>query len=189
MRITGGRLKGRILASPKGRGIRPSAGLLREAVFSILGQDLAGRRVLDLFAGAGALAFEALSRGADFALMVDGSSKAVALMRRNVQSLGLETQARVLRWDLRRGLPPEPILQALGPFDLVFVDPPYRKGLAAKVLEHLGAAPEGFRNAKVVLESDKREVPPEGIGRLRLCGSRLFGDTRLSIFTSGESDI
>jgi 16S rRNA (guanine966-N2)-methyltransferase len=134
MRIVGGRLGGRTLASPRSQAIRPTADRLRESLFNILvhayGDPVSGARVLDLFAGTGAFGLEALSRGAAFALFVDDGAQARALLRENIAALGLGGVTRVFRRDATRLGPAHP----LEPFSLVFLDPPYGKGLAEKAL-------------------------------------------------------
>lgn len=136
MRIVGGRFGGRPLAGPKpGIGaIRPTSDRLRESLFNVLahGYDHAaeGARVLDLFAGTGAMAFEALSRGAAFALLVDDGVEARGLMRENQLAFGVAGASRIFRRDATKLGP----ISALSPFDLVFCDPPYRKGLGEKAL-------------------------------------------------------
>src|SRR5438552_7753698 len=134
MRIVGGRLRGRALATPKLLAVRPTADRLREALFNILvhayGDPVAGARVLDLFAGTGALGLEALSRGAAFALFIDDAAEARALMRQNVEALGLGGTCRIFRRDATKLGAAHPV----EPFSLVFLDPPYRQGLAEKAL-------------------------------------------------------
>jgi 16S rRNA (guanine966-N2)-methyltransferase len=134
MRIVGGRLRGRALAAPKSQEIRPTADRLRESLFNILihayGDPVAGARVLDLFAGTGALGLEALSRGAAFALFVDDGAQARALLRQNVEALGLAAMTRIFRRDAAMLGAAHPV----APFSLVFLDPPYGKGLAEKAL-------------------------------------------------------
>jgi len=134
MRIIGGRLRGRTLVAPKSQAIRPTADRLREALFNILvhayADPLSGARVLDLFAGTGALGIEALSRGATFALFVDEAAEARALIRENVAALGLGGVCRIFRRDATRLGAAYPV----EPFSLVFLDPPYGQGLAAKAL-------------------------------------------------------
>ena len=134
MRIVGGRLRGRALAAPKSPAIRPTADRLREALFNILvhayDDAVTGARVLDLFAGTGALGLEALSRGAAFALFIDDGAEARALLRENVAALGLGGVTRIFRRDackLGRAHPVEP-------FSLAFLDPPYGRGLAEAAL-------------------------------------------------------
>src|SRR6516162_383159 len=140
MRVVGGRLRGRVLASPNTAAIRPTADRLREALFNILahayGDPVTGVRVLDLFAGTGALGIEALSRGAAFALFIDAGVEARALLRENVTALGLGGQSRIFRRDATK----LGAMQAIAPFSLVFLDPPYGQGLAE---ESLASAREG----------------------------------------------
>ena len=134
MRIVGGRLRGRNLAAPRSSAMRPTADRLRESLFNILahayGDAVAGARVLDLFAGTGALGLEAISRGAAFALFVDDGTEARALLRANVEALGLGGVTRIFRRDATRLGPAHPV----EPFSLVFLDPPYGRGLAEKAL-------------------------------------------------------
>src|SRR5580700_4758578 len=139
MRIVGGRLGGRTLAAPKSQAIRPTTDRLRESLFNILlhgyGDPVSGARVLDLFAGTGALGLEAMSRGAAFALFIDDGAEARALMRANVEALGLGGTTRIFRRDATRLGSVHP----LEPFSLVFLDPPYRRGLAERSLASLAA--------------------------------------------------
>src|SRR4051795_5271583 len=134
MRIVGGRLRGRALAAPKSQAIRPTADRLRESLFNILTHayhdPITGSRVLDLFAGTGALGLEAISRGAAFALFVDDRAEARALLRQNVEALGLGGMTRIFRRDATRLGAAHPV----EPFALVFLDPPYGRGLAAPAL-------------------------------------------------------
>lgn len=134
MRVVAGRLRGRALQSPKSQAVRPTADRLREALFNILahgyGNPLDGARVLDLFAGTGALGIEALSRGAAFTLFVDDGVEARALLRSNVEALGLGGTSKVYRRDATKLGPAHP----MEPFSLVFADPPYGKGLAEQAL-------------------------------------------------------
>jgi 16S rRNA (guanine966-N2)-methyltransferase len=134
MRIVGGSLRGRTLAAPKSMAIRPTADRLRESLFNILahayGDPVSGARVLDLFAGTGALGLEALSRGAVFALFVEEGAEARALIRENVAALGLGGVSRIFRRDATRLGQAHPI----EPFSLVLLDPPYGQGLAEKAL-------------------------------------------------------
>jgi 16S rRNA (guanine966-N2)-methyltransferase len=129
-----GKLRSRPIAGPKSDAVRPTSDRLREALFNILthsyGDPVTGARVLDLFAGTGALGIEAISRGADYALFVDEGVEARALLRDNVESLGLGGVTRIFRRDASKLGPAHP----LDPFSLVFLDPPYGKGLAEKSL-------------------------------------------------------
>ena len=134
MRVVGGSIRSRPLAGPKSQAVRPTADRLREALFNILahsyGDPITGARVLDLFAGTGALGIEAISRGAAYALFVDEGVEARALLRDNVEALGLGGVTRIFRRDATQLGPAHPIEA----FSLVFLDPPYGKGLAEKAL-------------------------------------------------------
>src|SRR5437868_12159527 len=134
MRVVGGRLRGRNLAAPKTQAIRPTADRLRETLFNILAHayddPVTGARVLDLFAGTGALGIEAASRGAAFVLFVDDGAEARALIRQNVEALGLGGVSRVFRRDAAKLGAAHP----LEPFSIAFLDPPYGRGLAEQAL-------------------------------------------------------
>src|ERR1700754_1820238 len=134
MRVVGGRLRARALKGPQSQAIRPTADRLRESLFNILahayGDPVDGARVLDLFAGTGALGIEALSRGAAFTLFVDEGLEARALLRANVEALGLGGTSKVYRRDATKLGPAHP----MEPFSLVFADPPYGKGFAERTL-------------------------------------------------------
>jgi 16S rRNA (guanine966-N2)-methyltransferase len=176
MRVVGGRLKGRNLASPSSREIRPTADRLRESVFNILihayDDPLQGARVLDLFAGTGALGIEAVSRGAVFALFVDNGTEARALLRNNVEALGLGGVTKVFRRDATDLGPAHPV----EPFSLAFLDPPYGKGLAVKALASVRDGGWLTKGALVVVEEAKSAalVVPEGFEELE---RRAYDDT------------
>jgi 16S rRNA (guanine966-N2)-methyltransferase len=176
MRVVGGRLKGRSLASPSSREIRPTADRLRESLFNILvhayGDPVDGARVLDLFAGTGALGIEAISRGARFALFVDNGTEARALLRNNVEALGLGGVTKVFRRDAADLGPAHPV----EPFSLVFLDPPYGKRLAEKALASLRDGGWLLPGAMLVVEEAKAAgvVAPEGYNELE---RRVYDDT------------
>ena len=176
-------MKGRNLASPSSREIRPTADRLRESLFNILihayDDPIQGARVLDLFAGTGALGIEAISRGAKFALFVDNGTEARALLRNNVEALGLGGVTKVFRRDATSLGPAHP----MEPFSLVFLDPPYGKGLAEKALASLRdggwLAPRGLL---VVEEAKAAEfAPPEGFEELE---RRVYDDTEFVLLRS-----
>ena len=179
MRIVAGQFKGRTLAAPEGAHTRPTSDRVREALFNILEHGIAdfgvaGQRVLDLFAGTGALGLEALSRGASYCLFVEEGADARGLIRRNVEALGLTGVTKIFRRDATD----------LGPagkhagFGLVFLDPPYEKGLAERAL--LSAARGGWlaSGAVVAIEESRRAVvtlPPP----LTALDQRTWGDTQV----------
>jgi 16S rRNA (guanine966-N2)-methyltransferase len=169
--VIAGSRGGRALVTPRGGRTRPTSDRVREALFSILG-DLSGARVLDLFAGSGALAIEALSRGAAEATLVDSSPAAITAIRRNVQDLGLEAEVR--HQSVESFI--ERASKDGRQYDLVFVDPPYR--LASK-LRAIAVERVLAPGARVVAESDKR-APAEL--DLALLDERRYGDTLIRIF-------
>jgi 16S rRNA (guanine966-N2)-methyltransferase len=176
MRVVGGRLKGRTLASPSSREIRPTADRLRESLFNILihayDDPIRDARVLDLFAGTGALGIEAISRGAAFALFVDNGTEARALLRNNVEALGLGGVTKVFRRDATSLGPAHPV----EPFALVFLDPPYRMNLAEKALVSLRDGSWLTPSALLLVEEAKAAefVAPEGFEELE---RRAYDDT------------
>jgi 16S rRNA (guanine966-N2)-methyltransferase len=177
VRIVGGRLRGRALHAPASRAIRPTSERLRESIFDIIAHrhdGVEGARVVDLFAGSGALGIEALSRGAEFALFVDNGSEARALLRANVEALALGGMTRIWRADAARlGKAPA------GPaFTLAFLDPPYAEGLAGPALAALVVGGWLAPGALVVVEeAAKAEITaPAG---LEAIDERIYGDTRI----------
>jgi 16S rRNA (guanine966-N2)-methyltransferase len=176
MRVVGGRLKGRNIAAPSSRDIRPTADRLRESVFNILlhayDDPIEGARVLDLFAGTGALGIEAVSRGAAFTLFVDNGAEARALLRNNVEALGLGGVTKVYRRDATNLGPAHPV----EPFALVFLDPPYGRGLAEKALASLRSGGWLVPDALLVVEESKvaNVAAPEGFEELE---RRAYDDT------------
>jgi 16S rRNA (guanine966-N2)-methyltransferase len=171
MRITGGRLAGRRLDVPRGD-VRPTADRVRESLFARLG-CLAGKRVLDLFAGSGALGFEALSRGAAHVVFADRSSAASALLRKTAARLGVEDAVEV-----RRGEAGAVLRRLAGDrvFDLVFLDPPYASGALDGALRALVAGALLAPDALVVAETDRRHLPTPVSG-LAAVDQRRYGDT------------
>jgi 16S rRNA (guanine966-N2)-methyltransferase len=184
MRIIAGELKGRRLAAVKGL-IRPTSDKVREAIFSILGPKVLDARVLDLFAGTGALTIEALSRGAVDAVLVEEHPAALGVLRQNLDTLGLHERARVLAL---------PVLIALRKlkaqerqFSLIFLDPPYGQGLALKTLDALQDSGLLQPAARIVAEHSHREALPEQVGRLTLHQSRRYGDTQVAFYGIREN--
>jgi 16S rRNA (guanine966-N2)-methyltransferase len=176
VRVVAGEFRGRTLVAPRGRATRPTSDRVREAMFSIL-FSVEGARVLDLFAGSGALAIEALSRGAACAVLVDSSAAAVEAIRRNLSALGADAEVR--RQDAFTCL--ERARLDGRQYDLVFLDPPYRHAstLGQQLSGALGAvlAP----GARVVAESDRRAPLDLELG---LLDERRYGDTLIRIYGS-----
>lgn len=176
VRIVGGTLGGRVLRAPAGHSTRPTSEKVREAIFNIL-PDMAGARVLDLFAGSGALGIEALSRGASHATFVDKDKHALKVLRENLAELGLADRTTVIAQDAvaaaRRG--------SAEPWRFVFVDPPYASDLATRAVLALPTAslpPDAW----IVIEHDRRHAPPETLGSLLRTDQRRYGDTLVSFY-------
>jgi 16S rRNA (guanine966-N2)-methyltransferase len=180
MRVVGGSLRGRTLAAPKSQAIRPTADRLRESLFNILihayDDPIGGARVLDLFAGTGALGIEALSRGAAFTLFVDDGAEARALLRENVATLGLGGTSRIFRRDATKLGPAHPI----EPFTLVFLDPPYGRGLAEQALISARGGGWLVPDALIVVEEAEKSAfaAPEGFTALE---RRAYDDTEFIV--------
>jgi 16S rRNA (guanine966-N2)-methyltransferase len=182
MRIVGGKFKGLHLATPADLSTRPTSDRVREAVFNILahgieGLELEGARVLDLFAGTGALGFEALSRGGRHCQFVDESAEARGLVRTNADKLGVIGQCKIWRRDAADLGPCAPLPK----FDLVFCDPPYGKGLGKKALLSLVNGDWLNAGAIVVLEEGGKAVVPE-IAGLTLIDEREYGETMVRFY-------
>jgi 16S rRNA (guanine966-N2)-methyltransferase len=183
MRITGGTLRGRTLAAPADMRVRPTSDKVRQAVFNILahkdfdcGFALEGARAADLFAGTGALGLEAISRGARYCLFVEEAAESRALIRENVEAFGLTGATKIWRRDATELGPMG--AGAGGPFEIVFLDPPYRKDLLGPALASLRDGGWLAANAILVCEcaGDEDVAEPEGFVRL---DDRLYGETRV----------
>ena len=174
MRIVAGKLRGRAIVAPPGDLVRPTSDRVREAVFNVLAHGdatLEGARVLDAFAGSGALGLEALSRGAAFATFIDVATDAIAAIKQNADALDVARACRVIRGDAIQ--PP----RADAPCDLVFLDPPYRSGLAANALKQLADAGWIAEDATIVVELGGPFVAPDGF---TLTDERRYGRTRIA---------
>jgi 16S rRNA (guanine966-N2)-methyltransferase len=187
MRIVGGKFRGHALAPPVGHSTRPTSDRVRESVFNILAHGITGftvedARTLDLFAGTGALGLEALSRGARFCHFVDESAEARGVIRRNADGLGVIGQCKIWRRDASRLGPCAP----LPPFDLVFADPPYARGLGQKALAELVLGGWLERGAVVVLEEEAKVEVATPAG-LALLDARTYGDTQVRFYRFGSA--
>lgn len=177
MRVIGGALGGRRLEAPPGRATRPTSDRVREALFNVLG-DVSDAAVLDLYAGTGALGIEALSRGARRVVFVENGRPALAVLRKNLSSLGLDDRARVVPMLVTRALS---TVAAEGPFDLALLDPPYAAiEEAGRVLAALSESLVSA-GATLVLEHASRDAPPEPPS-LRRTATRTYGDTAISFY-------
>lgn len=181
MRIVGGEFRGRPLVTPRSQDIRPTSDRTREAVFNVIahrfGEKLAGARVLDLFAGTGALGLEAMSRGAGFGMFIEESAEGRGLIRTNIEALGLTGRTKIFRRDATR-------LGEVGtiqPFNLVFADPPYGKGLGERALR--AALEGGWLLPKALCVVEEAASAPFGlVDGFSPLDERSYGDTVVRFF-------
>lgn len=183
MKITGGRSRGRLLTSLKGMDIRPTSSKVREAIFNLLGQDMSGIKVLDVFAGTGMLGIEALSRGAEEAIFIDKSIQSIKMINKNLILCGYQDICQVLKMDIISGSAFESLLVSRG-VDLAFVDPPYGKDIIPPVLKMLSGCGILARQAVVVTESFKNDQLPKRSEDLLLSDTRIYGETKIDIYKS-----
>jgi 16S rRNA (guanine966-N2)-methyltransferase len=180
VRIIAGTARGRRLKAPRDQSIRPTADRVRQSIFDALGQSMNGESVLDLFAGTGALALEAVSRGAERAVMVDQSPEACQLCLDNAEVLGFGDRVKVLRSNI------DPAIGQLAGqgarFTLVFADPPYAQKVCKPLLELLENSTILAPGARLMIEHSRREAAPDGVGSLVCQDSRRFGDTMASFY-------
>jgi len=191
VRIIAGKARGRKLAAPGprlGELIRPTSDRAREALFNIIAARIPGARVLDLFAGTGALGLEALSRGADSAVFVDRDPAALALIEKNIAACGFAGQSKVLRGDLGRGLCFLAKDNHGLPFDLVFLDPPYGKGLAQATLRELTTVFPALlaSGAMIILEDSSASACQETYGPWRCVDRRRYGEAGFWFYLATE---
>ncbi len=177
MRIISGEHKGRRLAGGKKKKVRPTSDRVKESIFNILREEVMGKKILDLFAGAGSLGIEALSRGAESVTFVDASSQSINVLKKNIKSLNLESRSTILRLD---GL--KAINKLKQNFQMIFADPPYLKGYVQRVIGSVVQSEVLEKNGILILEHHKKETfsfPEEKLSILR---QKKFGDTVISFF-------
>ncbi len=193
MRVIAGDLRGRTLRTPPGRQLRPTQGHVRQVLFDIVGESIVGERVLDLFAGVGAIGIEALSRGAREVTFVERDPTALRYLRANLQILGLDDRSRVLPVAVEAS---PKILAAMGPpFPWIFADPPYRVDSNAWISRVTQGGPGAIldRAGTLVVESSGRSLPAERLGGLKRLRDHAVGETHLGFYgwdggTDGEED-
>lgn len=180
MRISAGEHRGRRLRSPRGTRTRPTSERLRQALFNALGARIQGARVLDLFAGTGAVGLEALSRGASTATFVEADRRAVASLRRNLLTLNLGGRARIVAADVLPTL--ARFRSARETFDCIFLDPPYAGDLAARCMETLARGELLSENAVLMAQTFHKAVLPDQLGVLRRTWGRRHGESCLTFY-------
>jgi 16S rRNA (guanine966-N2)-methyltransferase len=174
--VSGGEARGRRLKAPKG--IRPTQGMVKQAIFNLVGPGIEGAHVLDLFAGSGALGIEALSRGAAGVTFVDHQARGLAILRQNLDVLGLKERAHVVRGDVVRWLEASP--DSVKRAGLVFLDPPYDDVVLDRALKVLD---RNLDDAVVVAEHSRRHQLPS-LARLKVDRERRYGDTMVTVLVA-----
>jgi 16S rRNA (guanine(966)-N(2))-methyltransferase RsmD len=182
LRIIAGTLKNRRLETPDWPGLRPTSDKLRETLFNVLGPSVAGARLLDGYAGTGAVGIEALSRGAAHVTFVDSDPRAIDLVRANLEHCGITERYAIIREGFARATT---LFDNDAPFDIVFLDPPYGDAALASALAI--AAEIAADGTRVVVEHAKRDAPPERAGSLVLTRDLLSGDSALAFYTPVRS--
>lgn len=183
IRITAGEWKGRALATPPNVTTRPTQARLRQALFNSIQFKIADAKILDLFAGAGSLAFEALSRGAAEAVLVENYRGALEAITKNIRELGAGTNVRVLKEDVFKSLPQA---ARFGPFDFVFADPPYEEGFEMRLLNEIRwsdlLAPGGLFLLEWGVQKSKIETVPDETPHLEKIREKVYGDSVLTTY-------
>ena len=178
IRIIGGELKGRKLVTVAGKETRPTADRVREAIFNILSDSVRGSRVLDLYAGTGAMGIEALSRGARLVFFAEDHKAALAALAKNIKKCSLEDKTHTIKWNIRDNLN---ILKSYrAAFNLVFIDPPYNQAMIQPTLSHLARSQCLANGARIAVEHSPREPIPEKRPEFQMADQRRFGKTLVS---------
>ncbi len=180
MRIISGQFRGRKLQTFKGSDVRPTSDRVRESLFNIIAHKPVNVSVLDLFSGTGALGIEALSRGAEMAVFVDRSVRALALLRKNLDHCALHRRTRAIQWDIAKNLNCLQIYP--NTFNLVFLDPPYNKGFIPLAMHHLLQSRCLAAGALLVAEHEAQAQPAVGAMQYTIIDNRRYGRTGLSFY-------
>ena len=182
MKITGGKFRGMEIATPRGQRTRPSGGRLKKSLFDILAPRLPGAQVLDLFAGAGALGLEALSRGAAHVTFVERNRTAAETIRKNLEKLGLGEEVELLRREAQAAVG---LLASEGrSFDIILLDPPYRADLHVRLLQRIDAASVSSSGGLVILEHHHKTELADAYGRLNKVREVRVGESCLSFYAA-----
>ncbi len=178
MRIIGGQFRGKKLHGFRGKEIRPTSDRLRESIFNIIHKHVRNATVLDLYAGTGALGVEALSRGARSAMFIDNHKPSLALIQRNIEACGLENKTKIYYWNIEKNL--NCLCSSNSLFNLVFMDPPYAKGLVKISLLNLSKTRMLTSNACIVVEHTPRERIANDLTDFVYTDQRIYGKTCIS---------
>lgn len=189
LRITGGELRGRTLQTPSNLKTRPTQARLRQALFNSIQFQVSGSRVLDLFAGSGALGFEAISRGASHVVFVESAPSALKALKANMASLKVEAQVKILAESLPAAISR---FEKLGPFDIVLADPPYEEGWETRLLEEISweklLAPGGVFCLEWGIQKSKVRELPDSVLPLTKVREKEYGDSMLTTYFRPDAE-
>ncbi len=184
MRVIAGRFKGKRIEAPHGEDVRPTSDKVKEAIFSMIMNDIPESCCVDLFAGTGALGIEALSRGATKCLFCDSDRKSISYIRRNIKSCGIEENFRIVEADYMK------VLRKIdSKYDLFFIDPPYNSNVYLKCLETIDRLDLLSDEGIIVTEHDKTLTLPESVGLLKKYKEKTYGKIQVSLFYKAEGSI
>jgi 16S rRNA (guanine966-N2)-methyltransferase len=183
MRVISGKCKGRVLYRPKSKLIRPTSDKAKEFIFNYIGDLIQNAVILDLFSGTGNLSIEALSRGAQFAVLVDNSEEAIRLIYRNLELTNFLSQSQIIKQDVLRYL--KKVIHQKNKFDFIFADPPYFVNNYQNVVEYIGSDNLLQNGGFFILEHSTQKILDEHLTSLPLEKTKIFGDTAISFYKKG----
>ncbi len=184
MRVIAGEFRGRRLDRIEGMDIRPTSDKVKEALFSILGDSIIDSVFLDLFGGTGGIGIEALSRGAKHVIFIDANIKSIKVLKGNLDNLNIKGNAEVFHTDYATAI--GKLYNFKKQFDIIFIDPPYRVGMAQNALEAIDKNPILTQTGLIVVEHDSGDDMPQSIGRLHKYRIKKYGNTSLSFYTTSN---
>ncbi len=187
MRVVAGSQKGRSLKQPIGLSLRPTSGRVKEALFSMIADRLPNARVLDLYAGTGALGLEALSRGAQEVIFVENQNSSLHILRENISRCGSTQDSTIIAQDVLTFLSTETLRRDPTPFNLIFADPPYETADFLPLLTQLETSRRVDRDGLIIIEHFKKASLPQEAGDLRQVRQSRYGDTMLTFFRMVET--
>jgi 16S rRNA (guanine966-N2)-methyltransferase len=185
MRVISGRCKGRVLYSPQSKLIRPTSDKIKEFIFDYIGELVREAVILDLYSGTGNLAIEALSRGAQFAVLIDNSTEAIQLIYRNLKSTNLLAQSKIVKQDVLRYL--KKAIQQKSQYNLIFADPPYFNNDYHNVIEYVGSDNLLQNGGFFILEYSSKKNIAVSAACLTLQKTKVFGDTSITFYKKKEN--
>lgn len=180
MRVIAGEFRGRRLDRIEGMDIRPTSDKVKESLFNILGESVIDSAFLDLFGGTGGIGIEALSRGAKHVVFIDSNIKSIKVLKGNLNNLGIKDNVEVFHTEYSTAI--EKLYKFKKKFDIIFIDPPYRVGIAQNALKEIDRNPILTQSGLIVVEHDSKEDMPQRVGSLNMYRIKQYGNTSLSFY-------